>query len=416
MTDLVRADPETLEAYSTTAVQAIGLAEDVVGDYKWRWNAFADATFVPSLTPPAERSGVVRAMLEQLQELDEKVAGLATALRTLDQDGDGALTEADGIDAVYVDLFTQEWAKDPAADPGFLKERTDLLAESGIELLEVVRDGSDGRTPVYRLNLNDLQEYWDLDHDQINELLAAYGITGGDGPLHVVVHGFQTDTDSAVDAGEHTADLYDADGVDGARVLVVDWDSGGGLLDWDKAMTNAARTGTVMGQVFSAIAENDPNGTVNVTAHSLGNRVALQGLTEMHDPIDPVTGDQKPFQVDYVGIQAAVPDDGYETDPDTYGALVDDRIRHLTLTVNNSDDALGWYERIEGREALGDEALDAGEIKDIMSTRVDNGGSTLVIEHDDQQHGPGSEGHLGLDPADNDIVRDVYQRQLDRTS
>lgn len=414
MTDLVRADPELLDAYATATTTADRSVHTARETYATAWAALRRADATPAVSFPESRSSDLYDLVEELIALDEEPTALAMALRALDTDGDGALTELDGYDAAYVALFLSEWRKDPSADATAIENRTDLLAETGIELIEVVRDdGAGGDTEVYRLNLNDLQVFWGLEHDELGQLLDAYGITGGDGPLHLVVHGFTTDTAGVTSAGEEVANRYDEQGVEDATVLVIDWDSGEGPLDWDRAQVNAARTGTAMGNLLSDIAAADPHREVAVTAHSLGNRVAIRGLTEMNDPLDPETGEKAGFSVDYTAIQPAIPDDGYRTDPDEYGALVDGRIHNLTLSINNGDNALNFYEIIEPTEALGDEASDAEEIQELLARREDAGDTTTIIDHDDQGGGFADEGHLGLRPDDNSLVDWMVDSQIE---
>ncbi|QXC61414.1 alpha/beta hydrolase [Aquihabitans sp. G128] len=406
MTDLIRAQPLVLAAYTHTATTAIDAVDDDVTTYASAWSAFAGSTFSPSLSVPSDKAPLVRALLDRLTALDREPGLLAQALRDLDADGDGALTEADGIDAAYLQLRIRNQVLDPAA----LTANDQFLRDAAGTLVTVVRDGSDGNTRVLKLNVDDHFELLEtLTPAQLQAILELYGLTGVDGPLHIVAHGLSTDTAGITSAANNVADQYDNQGIDGATVLAIDWDAGEGLLDWDQAHQSAKDTGDHLAPLFTAIAASNPDATVAITAHSLGNHVMLRALSQMDDPIEPGT---EPFTVDYTGVQPAIPDDAYASDPDHYGALVSGRIRHLTLTLNTMDTALMGYEAQEPTEALGDEAADAPEIQTLLARREALGLTTDIVAHDSAD----GLGHLGIDPGGSPLVTSLVDEQLDRIS
>jgi len=299
----------------------------------------------------------------------------------------------------------------------------DAIADGAFEeLFTVVRDGSDGQSRLVRLNVDDLPPEmtpleWQL-------LVEAYGLDGQDGPLHTMVHGWSATTGSATRAGETAADLYDQQGVKGATVLVIDWDAGDGAgdqglgilglgspltagrvgdpYDFSKADEQGQRTGDSLAPLLTAIASANPDIDMSITAHSLGNHVALRALTEMSDPTDR-------FNVDYLGVQPAIPADAATEDPDHYGALTNDRIDHLVLTINNGDKALLGYEA-QGPEALGDEVFDGDGLQTLLEARGDRG--IEIVDHRDSP----TFGHLGIDPSSwQPLVRSLVQEQIDRT-
>lgn len=274
-------------------------------------------------------------------------------------------------------------------------------------LVTVVRDGSDGRTRVVRLEVDTLPEgmsglEWQL-------LLEGAGLTGEDGPLHLVVHGWGTTTAGATGAGEVTADLYDQQGVEGATVLVVDWDAGDGADpfweapgDFSAAERSARATGDGLAPMLTALAAAHPDAVVNVTAHSLGGHVVARALTGMEDPTAR-------FSVSLLLVQPAIPRRAPTWDPDHYGALAGLPVRDLTVTINAGDDALFWYE-LRGEQALGDEAADGPGITDLVARREAAGLATTVVDHDS----PAGGGHLGLRPdAAQPRVRSLTQEVID---
>lgn len=278
------------------------------------------------------------------------------------------------------------------------------------ELVTIVRPGTDGAARVVRINMDRPPQGMRLLEWQI--VLEASGLTAAGGPLHFVIHGWGTSTVAATGAGEQAADLYDRRGVEGATVVVLDWNAQHGADglwlwqvpgDFQAAEGQARLTGDALGPVFTALAASHPDARVAITAHSLGNHVAMRALSAMRDP----TGR---FAVDYTAIQPAVPDDAPTADRRHYGAVLTDRVRSFTLTINNSDDALFWYE-LNGPEALGDESVDSAEVRSVVEARTDAGVPTIVVDHDSEA----GAGHLGLGPGpDQDLVRSLYDSQIDR--
>ncbi len=97
MTDLVRADPESLEAYTEVTQAADDLVVDDVAAYRTAWLAFTAGPFVPPLSPPLSKDADVASLLAEVVHLDGLPTALAVALRSLDENGDGALSAADGV-------------------------------------------------------------------------------------------------------------------------------------------------------------------------------------------------------------------------------------------------------------------------------------------------------------------------------
>ena len=97
MTDLVRAEPETLEAYTDTATAAGYAMEGDIENYRTAWISFTTAQFYPPVEPPLSKDADIIALVNRVVYLDRLPTALALALRTLDTNSDGALSEADGI-------------------------------------------------------------------------------------------------------------------------------------------------------------------------------------------------------------------------------------------------------------------------------------------------------------------------------
>ncbi|HEX7133053.1 MAG TPA: alpha/beta hydrolase [Iamia sp.] len=338
--------------------------------------------------------------VDELSYLDLWVGRVADAFRDADR-----ICSTDGCPAV---LLASDLQIDAAGPPSLAR----AVAEGEYGHLFVVeRDGSDGRTRVVRLTVDALPE--DMSELEWQLVVEEMGLTGAGGPLHTVVHGWGSTSSVATDAGLATADLYDQQGVEGATVLVVDWDAGDGPSgietpwDFDDAEESAQTTGDALAPLFTAIARSNPDADVNVTAHSLGNHVASRALSRMDDP-------SSRFSVSYLMVQPAIPAGAATDDTEHYGALVGPRVRDLTVTVNTGDDALFWYEaRPFAPEALGDEAADGPGLTALVEWRQAAGLDTQVVDHNSDAGG----GHLGLSPDGNQgLVRSLTQEQIDALS
>jgi hypothetical protein len=251
---------------------------------------------------------------------------------------------------------------------------------------------------VVRLALDDLPVA--LGPGEGSDVLRALGVSGSATPVHLVVHGWGTTTAGAVGAGRATAALYDVQAVEGATVLVVDWDAGAGaggpgtLADFARAERAVGPTGRALAEVLGVLAA--AGAPVSVTAHSLGVAVVAEALAAVDDPSGA-------FAVDLLAVQPAVP-------AARSGPLATARVRDLTVTVNDGDDALFWYE-LQGPEALGDERPDGPGLGALVGARTARGLATEVVDHDS----PAGRGHLGL-RADGSqgLVRSLTQEAVDR--
>lgn len=391
------ADPDQLDAFVRAVEPAdrdalaacVGLVELVE-----RWNGL-----------PSDHGGrldvasvaAVADALDELAFLDLWVGRVAAAFRDADR-----ICASTGCPQVLTAGALQLAGAGP---PGLAAS-----VDAGVydHLFEVVRDGGDGRARVLRLAFDGFPEGMsDLEWQLVVEELGLTGAT----PLHLVIHGWGAQTQGAVGAGEATADLYDQQGVEGATVLVVDWDAEQGTDaswwelpgDFGSAEASARRTGDELAALFTALAATDPDAQVAVTAHSLGNHVASRALTQMRDP-------SSRFDVSLLMVQPAIPRLAPVDDTDRYGALLGPRVRDLTVTINADDGALFWYE-VQGPSALGDEAADGPGLGALVERRRAAGLGTGVVDHDSDA----GDGHLGVGPSSSQgLVRSLTQELIDR--
>ncbi len=221
------------------------------------------------------------------------------------------------------------------------------------------------------------------------------GLDPRDGLVDMMIHGYNTSGESAQAAGEAQADIYDEAGVTGATVVVLDWAGGDDFTQFGYAQSNTAVTGASFGGLLDYVGVADPHANINVTAHSLGNDVALKGLASADRM--PSTTD-----VDYIAVQPAVDSDFAAQDP-YQGALW--RVDHLDLTVNPDDSALGHYESWygDGDAALGDDTPATA----LVNLQAGGAPADTEIHQHDQDH-------AGLDPATNPITGDLVRARAER--
>lgn len=436
------ADPDELDAYAQDARSLIALAVPSTSAYRVAWSALTLAPATPPIDPPDSGADQVTGAMAALRTASTSVEGYADALRALDADASGELDSTEAPSADYLDLFLQiredhtphdvldlDWdprnwrlvSETPEQRLAHITRETDRLWALSESFVDVINDGSDGEPRQIRLDLNDPGVVENASSDDLQQVLELHGIDGKNGPLHFLVHGYTTDTDPLVTAGDSVADLYGDRGEVDTTIVTVDWDSGSNsLTDWDTARANADEAAPALRNIFDTINTSNPDADVKISAHSLGNKVAINALTDME------TGsDEAPFQVDYLAIQPAIPRSGYEEDPDDFGALVSDRIKTLTVTVNDGDDALSKYYDYGTIHALGEAEPGDDSITELIEARDELGLVTTVRDHESGLGGESGEGHLGLDPdleydddsgkdSDGTPLRDVYEDQIDR--
>ena len=404
------AEPDRLDAFVAATETADGLLLGILGDVDdtvAAWNAVSD-TYGPRVDPALP--GAVVAAATGLAYLDLWVGRVAEGFRAADVSG------AD-VEATIARI---------AGPADFL-----VAVEHGRFSQYVIEVPSTGDTRVVRLDLDAIPA--DLSPTAWQLILVANGLTGATGPIDFVVHGWGQSSNGATGVGFGVADAWDRAGVLGGTVVVVDWPAGDGatagnvaddvidlftfgvddlifggsfgsgvIADFRGAEKRARRTGDVFADVLTGLAAANPDAQVAIQAHSLGNHVAMRGITGMSDPSGR-------FAVDYTAIQPAVPDD-VAGDP-AYAGIVGPRVEHLSITINNDDAALFFYE-VQGPEALGDEAADGDGIVAILDARGGQGLATTIVDHDS---GVGH-GHLSLDPDESDIVADLVEAQIERAT
>ena len=299
------ADPDQLDAFVRAVEPAdrdalaacVGLADLVE-----RWNG------LPSDHGGRLDGAAVAAVAEALGELaslDLWVGRVAAAFRDADR-----VCASSGCPAV---LVAGDLRLSGVGPPG-LAAAVDAGRDG--HLFEVIRDGADGRARVVRLAFDSFPE--DMSALEWQLVVEELGLAGAT-PLHLVIHGWGAQTAGAVGAGEATADLYDQQDVEGATVLVVDWDAEQGTDaswwevpgDFGDAEESAERTGDELAALFTALAATDPDAQVAITAHSLGNHVAARALTQVDDP-------SARFDVSLLMVQPAIPRFAPVDDPDRY--------------------------------------------------------------------------------------------------
>jgi len=286
-----------------------------------------------------------------------------------------------------------------------------------------------GATRVLQLALDTLPI--GITADDWQRMLRNQGVRRGQGPIDFVIHGWSATSGGAANAGRNVAAVYDQQDVTGATVIVVDWpamqgasllsiglavadridwlDSLVGVLapddlsvseDFAQAEANAKITGDIFATVLTGLAALDFDANVAIQAHSLGNHVAMRGITGFEDPTER-------FAVDYTAIQPAVPD-AVAADP-AYAGILGRRVGHLTVTINNADVALLAYE-VQGPHPLGAETPAGEGIGAVVAARNTARLGTEVVNH----HSRDGNGHLAIDPTKSPLVHVLDHETVQR--
>jgi hypothetical protein len=169
-------------------------------------------------------------------------------------------------------------------------------------------------------------------------------------PVIFMVHGIANSDQQARDGYSSAADWYNAQYghlPENQRPIIigVDWDSQG-PFSYGKANENAISTGNRFGEVLEQFDRFHPESSINVVAHSLGNRMVMEGVAAHDVRID-----------NYLAVQAAV--DMKEISPDgRFEDVVEtNEIRNMAATYTDGDKALIAHSFQPNRdEALGNYA------------------------------------------------------------
>ncbi|CAN5689726.1 hypothetical protein BH10ACT1_BH10ACT1_02210 [soil metagenome] len=438
MNDILGADPDALDAYAADARGLASMLDASTSAYQRAWTALYTASVVPRIGKPGPKGVVVQRAVDGIVHASTSVQGYADALRALDADADGQLAEDELPSADYLDLFLHiredhrphdvldldwdlsEWqivAEGPEQRLAHIRRETDRIYALAEDLVDVNNDGSNGEPRQIRLDLNDPGVLDGYSQEDLEQVLELYGLDGRDGPLHFMVHGFQTKTGSLEKSGDSLADMYHERGEDDTTIVTVDWDSGNHFWSWDSARANADPAAAALTRYLDALNASNPDADVKMSVHSLGNKVAINALTDMADPDG--------LRIDYLAIEPAIPGDGYRKNPQDFGALTSDRIKTLTVTINDGDDALSKYYDYGTGNALGESEYGDDSIQDLLEARDAGGLDTTVIDHESGLGSETGEGHLSLDPDfeldddsdkdhDGDPLRGAYEDQVGR--
>jgi hypothetical protein len=380
--DGAAADPDDMRAYQGVMVEPDVAVNQALRGLTVLAEAFNGAASEVGGAVDVDGIGTLSGAVDGLTYLDGWVDRVGQGFRLVDAVGGPMQDEA-------LDYFVGPADLAQAQRHGYTYGVPDPEADDGLGGLEGLRARvveRPGGTRLVVVTVDDARH--EISPQEWLLVSEHLGLDAGTGPIDVMVHGYNMPADGAVDAGEAQADVYDREGVDGATVVVLDWAGGNDFTQFHYARSNTGPTGESLGGLLDHIGTADPAATVNLTAHSMGNDVVLQGLADA-DRLPSTT------DVDYLAVQPAV-DADFDDEPRYEGAL--HRVDTLDMTVNPHDSALGHYEAFyaDGDPALGDETPAAGLRRLRAAGAPDD---TEVHAHD--------EDHAGLDPSASGIVREL---------
>lgn len=385
------ADPDDMRAYQTAMVESDVAVNQALRGLADLATAYNGAGAEVGGTVDSDAIAALSAAVDTLTYLDGWVDRVGQGFRLVDVAGGPLEDEA-------LDYFVGPADLDRAQLEGYTFGATDtdlhaqLGSPGGIRARVVERPGG---TQLVVVTVDDATH--EISPQEWLLVSEHLGLDPQAGPVDIMVHGYNSSSDGAQSAGEAQAEIYDRAGVDGATVVVLDWDGGSDVTQFHHAQSNTGLTGDSLGGLLDYVGIANPAGTINLTAHSMGNDVVLQGLSD---------ADQMPTStdVDYIAIQPAVDADFAEQEPYA-DALAG--VDTLNLTVNRDDPALGHYEWFygDGDPALGDETP-ASAWEDLLAAGTPS--DTHVHPH--------SEGHAGLNPDDVEIVEQLVTERAERTA
>jgi hypothetical protein len=181
----------------------------------------------------------------------------------------------------------------------------------------------------------------------------SYDTAGGTLPeepdeLVVHVHGWRNDEECGIAAIEATGDTYDAVDYDDP-VTGLTWDS---AYAWWNAKEIADRNAPKLAAFLTEYAEQNPETTLRVQAHSLGARVLAETLLELDEEgADDVL-------TSAVFMAGAIDNESVAVNGE-YGPAIENVVDHAENFWMPDDDVLDWaYSTFEFSQAIGNDGCD----------------------------------------------------------
>ncbi|HRE46999.1 MAG TPA: WXG100 family type VII secretion target [Aggregatilineales bacterium] len=263
---------------------------------------------------------------------------------------------------------------------------------------------TNGAVPLYLL---------DMDNPNFDAQKFIRELNTGGRPVIFMAHGYNV-SDAEAKAGYiNAADWYSKQyghlPPEQRPVIVgVDWASSSIKFAKDagyaEANTSAISTGQRFGQLLEQYNTFHPESSVNVVAHSLGNRMFMEGVATANVKVD-----------NYLAVQAAVNNDFFEPGG-RYNSSLGTEIKRMGQTYTPNDQALNVHEFFGYGDATGHSKLNAGHfpvqsynMQGTDSVKVINlpFGKTITI--------PTGTNHYNYDaPEIRPIVVDFFGRNFDR--
>ncbi len=162
--------------------------------------------------------------------------------------------------------------------------------------------------------------------------------------LLVFIHGYNVDFQSAV---RRTAQISVDLPFEGVPVCY-SWPSRGTLLGYSVDETNAEWTTTHLKQFLLELAEHSGASSINVIAHSMGNRPMTAAMQQISWQLDAAAG--KPFD----RVVLAAPDVDADRFRRDFGPSLLDVANHVTLYASSDDQALMISKGVHGYQRAGE--------------------------------------------------------------
>jgi WXG100 family type VII secretion target len=272
-------------------------------------------------------------MMESLNEASSATMKVAQAFQDAEEEA-GALFQGDGS-VMPGNGQSGSGSQGGGRSPGQIAVESTRPMPPGMTQLTDA-----GGVPAYMVDYRNLNG---LNPEAVGEFIGAQGR-----PVIFAVHGFNVTPEGAEqnfrNIQARVAEQY-AHLPEHERPIVVgvSWD-GSNVLGYNTANQNAIPTGQAFGRTLETLATQHPEVSVNVMAHSLGNRVVGEAVNANNVQID-----------NYLAIQPATERSEYAPGG-RYSDVMTSEVTNMTATYTSGDLAM-YAHRVAGYDpALGNNA------------------------------------------------------------
>jgi esterase/lipase superfamily enzyme len=187
--------------------------------------------------------------------------------------------------------------------------------------------------------------------------------------LAIYIHGYNT---HLISNTEFAAEISHLTGRN-STVISFEWPSSGSVFGYFKDKGNAAQGARLFRRMLATLGKETDAHQINILAHSAGNPIAIQALTELRLMDRDLTPEQLHQKYRIGNVVLAAPDMDLMTFFNSVGDRFHELPRNVVVYTSSSDKALGMSSFLFGEPRLGRAlgGLEDWEKKDVRSSGIE---------------------------------------------